>query len=253
MKTLIIAAGRGDRLRPFTDGQPKPLTPLLGLRLIERVILSAREAGMKDFVIVTGYMGRAVEEFLGDGLRYGLEIEYVDNRLWEKENGISVYAARKLLKEKFVLLMSDHIFNPGILSDLKMCKLGEKECMLCVDTRMNYVFDMDDATKVKVVDGKILDIGKDLKDYNGVDMGIFLCSPHIFRLLEGNIEEGRYSLTESIGELAAQGRMKAHCVDDYEWYWIDVDTFEDLKTAEKLLLAHSPQTCYVRQEIKQRL
>jgi len=236
LKVLIIAAGRGERLRPFTDEKPKPLTPLLGLRLIERVILSAKEAGMEDFVIVTGYMGEELRRFLGDGSKYGVRIEYVKNGFWRKGNGVSVYEARRLLNEKFILLMADHIFNPEILSRLKKCELDEGECILCVDMNMRHVIDMEDATKVKVVDGKIVDIGKDLEDFNGVDMGIFLCSPRIFEVLRRSIQAGRYSLTDGMKELAKQGKLRAYAIDDEKSYWLDVDTSESLKFAERLLL-----------------
>jgi len=238
IRALIIAAGRGERLRPFTDEQPKPLVPLLGLRLIERVILSAKEAGIKEFAIVTGYLGRKVMKFLGDGSRYHVKIEYVENGRWRKGNGVSVYEARKLLDESFVLLMSDHVFDPGILSELKRCELGEEECILCVDKGMRCVFDVHDATKVNVVDGKIEKIGKGLSEYNGVDMGIFLCSPHIFEVLRRNIANGRYSLTETIRELARERKMKAYCIDDGESYWIDIDTFQSLKIAREMLLVY---------------
>ena len=238
MKALIIAAGRGERLRPFTDKDPKPLISLLGLRLIERVILSAREAGTKDFVIVTGYLGQKLKNFLGDGSEYGVEIEYVENSRWKKGNGVSVYEARNRLQERFILLMSDHIFNPEILSALKRCGIREDECILCVDKGMRYVFDIDDATKVKVVDGEILEIGKKIDEYDGADMGIFLCSPHIFDVLEENIGKERYSLTEAVGELAEEGKMKAYCIEDDEDYWIDIDTFQSLEIAAKMISAH---------------
>lgn len=238
IRALIIAAGRGERLRPFTDEQPKPLMPLLGLRLIERVILSAKKAGIKEFAIVTGYLGSELMKFLGDGSRYHVRIDYVENGLWRKGNGVSVYEATRLLDERFVLLMSDHIFSPGILSALKRCELGEEECILCVDKGMRCVFDMDDATKVKVVDGKIENIGKDLTEYNGVDMGIFLCSPYIFEVLKRNIKNGCYSLTETIRELARERKMKAYCIDDGESYWIDIDTFQSLKIAREMLLVY---------------
>ena len=101
--------------------------------------------------------------------------------------------------------------------------------------QMKYVFDIDDATKVLVDGDRILQIGKELEDYNGVDMGIFLCSPSIFEVLKRNIEKGRYSLTEAIRELANEGKMRAFRVDDEEYFWIDVDTPRMEKIAEKIL------------------
>jgi choline kinase len=239
MKALIIAAGRGERLRPFTDKEPKSLIPLLGLRLIERVILSAKEAMISEFVVVIGYLGKKLKKFLGDGTRYGVQISYVENSRWEYGNGVSVYEARELLKDRFILLMSDHIFNPRILSSLKGCKIGADECMLCVDVRMKYILDINDATKVRVADGWIVEIGKSLEEYNGIDMGIFLCSPIIFTILERNITKGRYSLTESIRELALKGKMRAYCIDDDENYWIDIDTPKNMRFTEKFLSMHN--------------
>jgi len=235
MKALIIAAGRGERFRPFTDEYPKPMIPLLGRPLIERVILAVREASIKDLIIVTGYLGEKLKAFLGDGSKYGVRIEYVENEHWQLGNGVSVYKARPMINENFILLMSDHVFNPEILFELQKCRIDKDECLLCVDTHMRYVFDVDDATKVLVDGDRIFRIGKELKEYNGVDMGIFLCSPSIFEALERSIRKGRYSLTEAIRELAEKGKMKACCFDDEEHYWMDIDTSRMEKIAERIL------------------
>jgi len=235
MKVLIIATDREERLRQF-DKEPKSLTSLLGLRLIERVILSAKEAGLKDFVIVTGYLGEKIKRFLGNGSKYGVKLSYIENDLWEKGEAISAYKARNLLKDDFILLMSNHIFNPEILADLKRYKLENGECMLCVDASMKYITDINEAIKVKVVDGKITDVGKDLKEYDGVDMGILLCTHHIFEVLKKNIEIGRYALIEAVKEQAKEGKVKAYLVDGEKNYWLKIDTLEDLKLAEKMLL-----------------
>ena len=235
MKALIIAAGRGERFRPFTDENPKPLIPLLGRPLIERVILAVKEAGIEDIIIVTGYLGEKLMVFLGDGSKYDVRIRYVENKNWQLGNGVSVYEARDLIEEPFVLLMSDHVFNPEILCELRKRKISKDECILCVDTQMRYVFDIDDATKVLVDGDRILQIGKELKDYNGIDMGIFLCSRSIFEALDRSIRRGQYSLTEAIRELADKGKMKACCFDDEEHYWIDIDTPRMEKIAEKIL------------------
>ncbi|MCD6325709.1 phosphocholine cytidylyltransferase family protein [Candidatus Bathyarchaeota archaeon] len=235
MKGLIIAAGRGERFRPFTDEYPKPLIPLLGRPLIERVILAVREAGIKDLIIVTGYLGEKLRVFLDDGSKYGVSIKYVENERWRLGNGVSVYEARGLIDGNFILLMSDHVFNPEIICELQRYRIGKDECVLCVDTRMRYVFDVDDATKVLVDGDRILQIGKELKNYNGVDMGIFLCSSSIFEALDRSIRMGRYSLTEAIRELANEGKMRACCFDDEEHYWMDIDTPRMERIAEKIL------------------
>ena len=77
MKALIIAAGKGKRLKDITKKTPKPLISLLGLSLIERVILTAKQAGIDEFFIVTGYLGEKIKEKLGDGQKYGINISYI--------------------------------------------------------------------------------------------------------------------------------------------------------------------------------
>lgn len=118
MKALIVAAGQGSRLHDLIKGKPKPLTHLLGLSLIGRVILTAKQAGINEFVITLGYCGEKIKAKLGNGDRYGVKIAYIENREWQSENGTSVLKAKELLNEKFILLMSDHIFDVRILKEL---------------------------------------------------------------------------------------------------------------------------------------
>lgn len=233
MKAVILAAGNGSRLRPLTCEIPKPLVLMGGVPLIERIVLSAKEAGIDEFLVVLGYLGDRLKEELGDGKRHGVKIEYVENQEWEKANGVSVYKAGQVLNENFVLLMGDHIFDPRMLAVFKDFKIGAKECALCVDYNIGRVFDIDDATKVEVEDGKIRRIGKGLVDYTAIDTGMFLCSPYLFEVLEENIRDGRYSLSESIQTLANQDLMKAH--DIKKSSWSDLDTMEDLERAESVL------------------
>jgi len=84
MKALILAAGDGGRLGNLTKNKPKPLIQLLGLSLIERVILTVKQVGVDEFVIVIGYLGDKIKEKLGDGNRYGVKITYIENEGWQK-------------------------------------------------------------------------------------------------------------------------------------------------------------------------
>jgi len=79
MQALIIAAGNGTRMQSVIRGRHKSLMSLLGLKIIERVIFGAKEAGIFEFVIVTGYKGKELEETIGDGSRFGVSIAYVQN------------------------------------------------------------------------------------------------------------------------------------------------------------------------------
>jgi len=239
MKGLIIAAGEGSRLS--NRGNSKPLVPLLELPLIERVILNAKGAGISDFYIVTGYNGEKLRNHLDQfAQNRDLKITHLINNQWEKENGLSVLAAKKEINENFILLMSDHIFDKSILEDLMRTqeKVADGEIILAVDYNLkNKIVDIDDVTKVLVDDkGRIVNIGKNIKEYNAYDTGIFLCSPAIFEALEESSDNGDTSLSAGIKILAKQ--KKSRVFDIKGKYWIDVDDENAFKKAENILLAN---------------
>ncbi|KKL52769.1 hypothetical protein LCGC14_2282140 [marine sediment metagenome] len=231
MKALIIAAGQGIRLRPI--GDTKPLVQLLGLALIERVILTAKKSGIKEFCIVVGYHGENIREHLSDGKKYGVKIQYVQNDQWTRGNAVSVLKARDHFKESFVLLMTDHNYDCGILDRLLKTKIGKDECILCVDKNPKDHLNIDDATKVRTFDHRIETIGKDLIDYNGIDTGIFICNPIIFDALEQSISKGDEGLSGAIKILAQRHKMRYTLLEDD--FWIDIDDKTDRKNAELLI------------------
>ena len=238
MKCLIIADGRGSRLS--TKGDPKPLIPVLGLSLIERVILTAKNAGLTDFYVVTGYNGEKVRQYLNrfDQSR-NINITHTTNEEWEKGNGLSVLKAKELLKEHFILLMGDHIFEESILEKLKHEKIADDEVMLVVDydTRNNELVDVNNVSKVVVEDSRILNIGKNIREHNAYDTGIFLCSPAIFSAIEESLSNGNDSLSRIIGVMAEKEKVKA--IDIKDAYWIHVNTAGDCRKATKLLYSKS--------------
>lgn len=235
MKALIIAAGDGTRMQPVTRGRHKSLMSLLGLRILERVILASKEAGINEFVIVTGYRGEDLKLTIGSGEKYGVSIKYVENKKWERANGLSVLAARKYFDKNFVLLMSDHVFDFKTLKRIQRLKLKENECVLAVDRKMDSVLDVSDTTKVVFKKGKVISIGKHLEGYNAYDTGMFVCSPYIFEVLKKTTGVGKNSLTNGMSIMAKEGELRAFDIKDK--FWADCDTYEDIKFAEKRLLA----------------
>ena len=236
MKCLIIAAGKGSRLRQ--QGDSKPLIPILGLPLIERVIRTAMEAGADDFLVVTGYQEELIRSFLVSLTdRLECSITPIFNEDWGKENGLSVLKAKEYLQEPFLLLMADHLFDPSIARELMVLALSDGEIALGVDgdTRNSSV-DMEDVTRVKTRDGKILDIGKGLTDFNGFDTGIFLCTPAIFKALERSAkQDGDTTLSGAVKILAAEGKAKTFEISGR--FWIDVDDPAAFRRAENSILA----------------
>jgi choline kinase len=219
---LIIAAGKGSRLA--SHGEPKPLVDLGGTTLIERVMSTVAAAGIRSFCVVTGYLGERIETFVpASPLLAGLDVRFVRNEAWERANGISVGCAAGSVAERFVLLMSDHLFDGAILTRLLAQPIGDDEVILAVDSRIvdHPTADLVDVTKVRVEGGAIRDIGKALTDYNAFDTGIFLCTPALFEALGESSRAGDDSLSGGIRVLAARG--KARVFDVGAGLWIDVD------------------------------
>src|SRR5262249_10348708 len=117
MNCLIVAAGMGGRLRE--KGPSKPLVPVKGVGLLERVIARARAAGVDRFFVVSGYRGEDVRAAL-DALsaREGVQIVHVINDEWQRANGVSVFKAKPYLDGPFLLSMCDHLFDPEIIRAL---------------------------------------------------------------------------------------------------------------------------------------
>jgi choline kinase len=233
MKAVILAAGRGSRL----DSVPvsKPLCPVNGRALIEWVILAAHQAGIREFVVVTGYAREPLERHLREFiLGRSLTMTFVPNDEWDKENGLSVYAARECAGDRFVLLMSDHVFDADILARLIAQPLDDADLVLAVDYRIldNPTVDLDDVTRVRTEQDRIIDIGKGLSSYNGFDTGIFLCSSALFPALCESQQRGDYTLTGGVRLLAERGR--ARVMNTLGAFWIDVDDEHALQKASAL-------------------
>jgi choline kinase len=228
---LIIAAGRGSRL--VSRGEPKPLVTLGGTTLIERVIGTAARAGARSFCVVTGYLAEQIESALpASAALAGLELRFVRNPEWERENGVSVACAAGSVGDRFALLMSDHLFEERVLARLLAEPIADDEVILAVDTRIENhpTVDLDDVTKVRVEAGAIRDIGKALTDYNAFDTGMFLCTPALFAALEESFGRGDHSLSGGIRTLAARGKARVFDVGD--GLWIDVDDDAAYQRAE---------------------
>ncbi len=236
LPAVILAAGEGSRLRELNGETPKPLTPLLGITLLERAILSCRSIGIREFYVVVGdheeRMTRSVEKL---GQRFGVSIRAVPNPDWREGNGTSALASSAYVNGSFLLLMCDHLFDPLILHRLIQLKDGSKSCLLAVDRRTDQIFDLDDATKVRLDGNAITAIGKGISPFDGVDTGLFLCHPDLFDSLQKARREGDGSLTGGVQRLIGNGKIQA--VEIGNQFWSDVDTPKSLSHAKRNLLA----------------
>lgn len=94
---MILAAGRGERLRPMTDTTPKPMLKVRGQPLIERHVIALAEAGVERIVINLAWLGSRISEYLGDGARYGVSVVYSEERPRALETAGGIFRALPLL------------------------------------------------------------------------------------------------------------------------------------------------------------
>ncbi len=231
MKAVIVAAGRGSRLM---NEHPKTLLPIDESTILEHILRNLTKAGADEFVIVVGYQAQMIDAYLHENDNFGLKITTVFNQDWQRGNGLSVYAARQAVNgESFVLSMSDHIVSPCALK--RVIESEQQANLLLVDPDVKRVFDIDDATKVFFDDKRIIRIGKELNDYNGIDCGIFRLKPDFFDGIEAQLKKGEESISAAVRELIRLQDMEAVFMNSDEW-WIDIDTPEAYGFARENLL-----------------
>ena len=233
MKCLIIAAGKGSRLRSLAE--VKPLVSLKNRPLIERVIGSAMEAGADEFYVVVGYKGSSVRSYLEEmSQSKKVPITIIENEEWERANGISVLKAKPYLNEPFLLMMGDHIFDAEIARLLIRQSIDKGGVLLAVDEDLgNSYIDMEDVTRVLVQENRIQKIGKGIKNYNCFDTGIFLCGSELFTAIEHSSINGDDSLSGGIRFLAKQGQAKTISINGL--FWCDIDDPKNFKQAQDYL------------------
>lgn len=236
MQAVILAAGRGERIRPLA--QSKPLLSLLGMSLLERNVRAAQLCGIDEILIVTGHESQRIEEWRHEFAKHSdaPTIRLVHNKHWANtENGQSLLAAKPFINRRFLLLMGDHVYTPELLQKLCQQSPPAEGAVLAVDGKLSRGdIDQEDVTHVSLLDQRVCKIDKCLSSYDGFDTGAFLCEPAIMATVESESAAGRTRLSDAMQTLAAAGKLLACRVDGH--YWQDVDTPEMHRRAEQSLL-----------------
>ncbi len=151
MKAVIIAAGCGSRLKSVHKDIPKTLIKINKERLIDDIIGKIKNAGINEITIITGYKSEMLKSALSDYNNGGFKLVFIYNPDWEKENGISVLCAKEYIPEdeQFILLMSDHIFEQEILTQIVETEIDEDDALLALDFKIDKIPDIDDGMKIQ--------------------------------------------------------------------------------------------------------
>ncbi len=231
---VVLAAGLGSRLHS-DGGLPKPLLQVAGRALILRVLDRFHEAGIDEAVIVLGHRAEEIRTAVEASTPIKT-VHFAINERYRMANGLSVLAAKEFVgRRSFFLSMSDHIFETELIRALAEAPLPEGGLLLAVDRKLDTIYDMDDATKVRTEDGRIVEIAKNLRTFDAVDSGLFSCTPALMDAVQqfsDSRPDGDCSLSEGVWTLARKGLARVH--DIGEALWQDVDTPECAVHAEKL-------------------
>ncbi|MFT5729564.1 MAG: choline kinase [Desulforhopalus sp.] len=115
---LLLAAGTGSRLAPLTDSTPKCLVKVNGISILERLIASLHEHNFNRLIVVLGHQGESIRDYLGSRKK-GMDITYITSPLYKTTNNIySLWLAREVIEEPFLLVESDLVFDTEMLTDL---------------------------------------------------------------------------------------------------------------------------------------
>ena len=217
MKAMILAAGRGERMRPLTDSIPKPLIPVGGKPLIVYHLEALARAGVRDVIINLAYRGAQIRETLGDGSRYGVRIAYSDEGPQALETGGGIFNALKLLGWAPFLVVNGDIWTDFDMTRLPALDDGAHARLVMVPNPP-HVANGDFA-----LDGDyIIESDKDRFTYSGV--GIY--SPEFFF----GCQPGKFPLRPLLSRAIAARRLKGQV---YRGVWLDIGTPERLVELEE--------------------
>lgn len=217
-RAMILAAGRGERMRPLTDRCPKPLLPVAGRPLIEHQIRRLAGAGWRELVINLGWLGQQIREHLGDGHRLGVRIDYSDEGWPALETGGGIANALPLLGEAPFLVVNGDVwadFDPAVLA----LEEGDQAALLLVANPAH-----NPAGDFGLADGRVVDEGGERLTFSGIG----LYHPSLFQAAP----TGAWPLAPRLREVVAARRV-AGARHTGEWH--DVGTPERLSELDRRL------------------
>jgi glucose-1-phosphate thymidylyltransferase len=197
MKAVILAAGKGTRLDPFTVSQPKVMIDVANKPILEYVVDSLVKNAIRDIVMVVGYKKEKIMSHFEDGGDFDAHIEYVTQ---DKQLGTAhaLYYAKDLMDEEFIMLPGDNIIDPTTIADLLEKRKGISIVITESEHPSKYgVVELSKGVIKKYVEKPVEEAG------NLISTAICSFQPSIFDTLRPLMDEGKYDITDLIQTLVA--------------------------------------------------
>jgi MurNAc alpha-1-phosphate uridylyltransferase len=210
MKAMILAAGRGERMRPLTDHTPKPLLEAGGRPLIEHLIAALAEGGFNDIIVNTAHLAERIEDYLGDGTRLGVRIRYSPEGE-ALETGGGIYRALPLLGDQPFVVVNGDIATDFPFGRLRERPEGLAHLVLIPNPPHHPKGDF-------ALDGeKVVDVEQRRLTFAGI--GVY--RPELF----AGCSPGRFPLAPLLRAAMPQGKVSG---EFYGGFWMDIGTAERL-------------------------
>ena len=217
MRAMILAAGKGERMRPLTLHTPKPLIPVAGVPLIEYHLRALAQAGVTGVVINHAWLGDRIEAHLGDGARFGLQIVY-SKESQPLETGGGIYQALPLLGADPFILINGDVFTDYDFAVLQKPLQGLAHLVLINNPEHHLEGDFS------LEEGRVLAPTTATLTYSG----IAVLHPELF----AGCQAGAFKLAPLLRQAIAQGQVSG---EQFNGCWIDVGTPERLAAAQAVL------------------
>ena len=219
MKAMILAAGRGERMRPLTDYTPKPLLPVAGKPLIVHHLEALRAAGIHELVINTGHLGEQLPAALGDGQAWGVHIVYSPESPEVLETGGGIFQALPLLGSDPFLVINGDVWSDCPFACLPTAPTGLAHLVL-----VNNPPHHPEGDFALMADGQVRELGQPQLTYSGISV----LRPELF----GDCAPGRFPLGPVLRRAMAAGRVSG---EHYGGDWRDIGTPQRLAELDCVL------------------
>ena len=221
MKAMILAAGKGERLRPLTLHTPKPLVRAAGVPLIEYHVRALAAAGFTELVINHAWLGQQIEDYLGDGSRFGVRIAYSAEGE-PLETGGGIFQALPLLGDQPFALINGDVFTDYSFAELRKPLAGLAHLVLVANPG-HHVGGYFHLQGDQVSDAQANQVSLTYS-------GIAVLSPALF----ADCRPGAFKLAPLLRAAMAAGQVSG---EQFSGCWVDVGTHERLADVERLLEA----------------
>lgn len=226
MYALILAGGKGERLRPLTDAVPKPMVELNGRPILWHQVRWLREAGVTDVVFLVGYLGEMVADYFGDGSAYGIRAHYSRERTPLGRGGALKKGLAMLSSVvEPVIATNGDVVTDAVLADLmadyhRRSAANPSHCASILTVPMTSPYGIVDTNQ----DGLVHQFREKVTLPHAINGGVYVFNPAI----QDSMPEVGDHETTTFPELAAAGRMSAVLS---ERFWRSVDSLKDLREA----------------------